>query len=534
MSKKYMMLFRVLVIAVFGLVTLRAYADVGAVVSLSDNDFKYTYRVHFQPTQEATLMRVERVSYRSDSLFIPAYIEVEGYRFRVTTICSGSRSEINCSVISPRELCPSYIDASSIVNLGDYAFWICRSLKEIVLSDSLRTIGDYALHSCSGIKDLYCRNVSRIGKDALSGTSNLEKIVFGDNLTEIRYAAMQSTGLRTVNLHNIKSAADNILTSNEFLKEVIADSLETMFSLRNTAVRNIVFPEVISADLTGLINVHVDLPKMKRLTAYSATLDYLRIPTQFRNTEINYAISPDSFRYVTIDSICIDSNNPSFSVRDSLLLGSFREYSTDTEPTTIALASIGFPRGGCFVPHNNPYNGVAFNCDYIDSLVINQDFDPTIRHHQYDEGYHFKTYTRSEDNPVHVYIKTQNQYIEGLLKCFPDMRDISFFKFFIPEGSGLRFLAAGWPADKLFEVNGGSVNEIEPITSNNGSIRASALKIIFQDFAPGSDFMVSSVDGSIVAKGIIGQDGSATVNLPNAGIYVVRCDNRSLKVACHN
>ena len=76
---------------------------------------------------------------------------------------------------------------NSVRSIGDYAFYGCNSLENIVISDSVtnsvRSIGDYAFYGCNSLENIVISDsVTNIGENAFASCYNLEQIeVSSDN-----------------------------------------------------------------------------------------------------------------------------------------------------------------------------------------------------------------------------------------------------------------------------------------------------------------------------------------------------------------
>lgn len=74
----------------------------------------------------------------------------------------------------------------SVTSIGNYAFSVCSSLKEINFPESLTTIGDNAFSYCSSLKEVELpESLTSIGWYAFSGCSSLIKVKLPESLTSI-------------------------------------------------------------------------------------------------------------------------------------------------------------------------------------------------------------------------------------------------------------------------------------------------------------------------------------------------------------
>ncbi len=75
---------------------------------------------------------------------------------------------------------------NGVEHIKDYTFYYCRTLKNIILPDSISSIGAYAFGICDGLTEIVIPvNVTQIKENAFYGCSNLQKMVLPDNLESI-------------------------------------------------------------------------------------------------------------------------------------------------------------------------------------------------------------------------------------------------------------------------------------------------------------------------------------------------------------
>ena len=83
----------------------------------------------------------------------------------------------------------------SIASIGNRAFYLCRNLKELDLSEGIKTIGDSAFYGCAAlITATLPKSVTSIGNQAFSGCSKLTEIVLPIGLKSIGNSAFESCG----------------------------------------------------------------------------------------------------------------------------------------------------------------------------------------------------------------------------------------------------------------------------------------------------------------------------------------------------
>ncbi len=72
---------------------------------------------------------------------------------------------------------PETIDGYTVTSIGVYAFYECKNLKYIGISDTVETIEDYAFHSCESLTSIFIpASVTSIGKFVFNNCKSLYKI----------------------------------------------------------------------------------------------------------------------------------------------------------------------------------------------------------------------------------------------------------------------------------------------------------------------------------------------------------------------
>ena len=81
----------------------------------------------------------------------------------------------------------SVVIPDSVTSIGDYAFWNCRSLTDIVIPDSVTSIGESAFKNCISLKSFEIpSSVSSIGFGAFDGCESLTNIVIPDSVVNLK------------------------------------------------------------------------------------------------------------------------------------------------------------------------------------------------------------------------------------------------------------------------------------------------------------------------------------------------------------
>ena len=131
------------------------------------------------------------------------------------------------TLIAYRSKDTNYIIPDSVTNIGNRAFWCCRSLTSINIPDTVTNIGDYAFLGCESLKSInipdgvtnigdgafeYCvsltsinipNSVTNIGDSAFSGCGSLTSINIPDGVTNIGNEAFSMChSLTNINISN--------------------------------------------------------------------------------------------------------------------------------------------------------------------------------------------------------------------------------------------------------------------------------------------------------------------------------------------
>ena len=83
-------------------------------------------------------------------------------------------------------------------SIASQACYLCGSIEEVIIPDSLVTIGGWAFYSCSFNKITMGNSVKNIGYGAFEGCSKLKNISLPDGIENISERAFSSTGLKEV------------------------------------------------------------------------------------------------------------------------------------------------------------------------------------------------------------------------------------------------------------------------------------------------------------------------------------------------
>lgn len=124
---------------------------------------------------------------------IGAYAFEKNQRLRDVTITDGVKT-IERSAFQGAGV-ETVTMSDSVTSLGELAFYNSKSLSEIKLSNSLEEIPDYIFYNCSSLSEVEIpASVKKIGSNILSGCESLEKVTIkSPELTSISSSAFSGT-----------------------------------------------------------------------------------------------------------------------------------------------------------------------------------------------------------------------------------------------------------------------------------------------------------------------------------------------------
>ena len=98
----------------------------------------------------------------------------------------------------------NYIIPNGVTNIGDRAFWECKSLTNIKIPNSVTNIGIYAFFRCESLTSIKIPNsVTNIGNSAFSRCSSLNSINIPNSVTNIGNSAFsRCSSLNSINIPN--------------------------------------------------------------------------------------------------------------------------------------------------------------------------------------------------------------------------------------------------------------------------------------------------------------------------------------------
>ena len=108
-----------------------------------------------------------------------AYAGTEGYLSY--SVSKGEVTITECDVLATEIVIPEIIEGFPVTNIGDDAFYNCRSLKSITIPNSMKCIGESAFYNCSSLSKITMPyGLTSIGYSAFYKCENLEIVNLSD------------------------------------------------------------------------------------------------------------------------------------------------------------------------------------------------------------------------------------------------------------------------------------------------------------------------------------------------------------------
>lgn len=171
---------------------------------------------------------------------IPAEVEHKKHKYKVDRIGDGAfnKSGIYCVYAwNIREVgseafrnCErlAMISLGRERKIGEIAFYDCKKLHTVIMSDSLESIGQGAFAGCSNLKALYLPTKLKKISEALLSLSGVKKLKLPKNIEEIGKLAFAGTPIEEISLpKGLKLIGNSAFARCENLKEIyLPDSVE--------------------------------------------------------------------------------------------------------------------------------------------------------------------------------------------------------------------------------------------------------------------------------------------------------------------
>ena len=131
----------------------------------------------------------------SGTVVVPPYVERNGRRYTVVGVAGCG---VSSTVQDSRLL--NVVLPSTVVSIGDYAFYGCGGLKSIEFPGGLSSIGEHAFENSGLSGTLTLQNsITEIGVNCFAGCTSLKEVSIGDGLVKIAKRAFSGcTGLTDI------------------------------------------------------------------------------------------------------------------------------------------------------------------------------------------------------------------------------------------------------------------------------------------------------------------------------------------------
>jgi len=145
---------------------------------------------------------------------------------------------------------------NSLMNIGNSAFYCCEKLKSIELPVSLDNIGEYALYGCEALKTIELPNsITYISKGMMNGCSSLENVSIPNSITSIGESAFSlCKELKEIDIPNsVTEIKDGAFSYTKIEKINIPDgikSIGTITFFQCTNLKEVKIPNTV--ELIGM------------------------------------------------------------------------------------------------------------------------------------------------------------------------------------------------------------------------------------------------------------------------------------------
>ena len=211
---------------------------------------------------------------------------------------------------------------SKLKTIGTGAFEKCSALSTISFTEGLVEIGDYAFANCVSLKDFFSPNsVATIGKGAFSDCVQLEFVTFARSLKEVKDEAFKNCFvLDDLEISSsLEKIGDNAFVGCNQLVNVQVDSSNQSFMISDGILYTKDQSEIVLAPnvVSSIINVLPSVKKIRSNAFHNASkVVELHVPATVEEIELNAFVGCTNLTKVTLPFIGteVDSSNSFQSV----------------------------------------------------------------------------------------------------------------------------------------------------------------------------------------------------------------------------
>ena len=220
-----------------------------------------------------------------------------------------------------------------------------------LISSNLKNIGDMSFAGCSGLATIELQGIDSIGNRAFEQCNHIKNVSFGNEIKYVSGSAFNRTSVTNLNLHNavIGIFKNDINDKNGYCNYFSSTELQRISSNRMkyldyTNTIDLQFCDLPELEAIGgseppkLIQGITRFHKLKQIFfAEGPKIDSLYIPSTVKDGYYidRYLCNWDAL-YLNMTSIgnaVIEEGNPSYIIKDSLILRLPRKYFRGNNPT---------------------------------------------------------------------------------------------------------------------------------------------------------------------------------------------------------